>query len=114
MTADLLDVNVAVEADAIVARLSGSIEGEGVQVLERALTDIHAKGHSKTTLDIRDLEFATSSALKVLANWLLDKAEQVPQGRVQFLSNPKHSWQRRSLQAIAAIVPDIVEVRTDA
>jgi len=111
---ELLRVAVVVEGDVLTARLEGSAEAEAVAVLERTLADIDGRtGLSKVTLDIRGLEFATSSALKVLANWLLDLAERESKLRVEILSSATHSWQRRSLQAITAIVPGFVDVRTD-
>jgi hypothetical protein len=97
----------------------GSAEASSVDQLEQQLAEVHRSAVAGQTrsvvVDLRDLEFASSSCLKAIATWL-HLIDQLAEQRysVRFRSNPAYSWQRRSLGALAAFAPDIVEIEADA
>jgi hypothetical protein len=62
--------------------------------------------------DLRQLEFASSSCLKQVVSWLkrVQELDERRRYKVVFRSNPAHSWQRRSLGALADFAAGFVEV----
>ena len=96
--------------------LAGSAEASDVEALERALAEFHAvaqeHGARDVEIDFRALEFITSACLKPLVAWL-SRARDLPAGkeyRIHFLSNFKHLWQKRSLQALSCFASDLVVI----
>jgi hypothetical protein len=114
-----LSTTASRDGQQVVLVCSGSAESESVDALTRALDDAHATavGAAATTVvaDLRGLEFATSSCLKVFVSWL-QRVQKLESNRykVVFRSTPTYSWQRRSLGALAAFAKDIVEIRSEA
>jgi hypothetical protein len=108
-----LKTAVEVGDDAITVTLRGAAEGGTFEALAATFTEVHDKAPARVIVDLRELEFATSSCLKVFANWVLGASELETPYKVQFRSNPKHGWQRRSLHALAAVAPGVVEVTTE-
>jgi hypothetical protein len=76
--------------------------------------DAEARRDSVHVVKVRlgELYFLSSSCLQAIAAWLLSVAARDPEGRytVTFETHAAHGWQRRSLEAIRRIVPDIVAV----
>jgi len=66
--------------------------------------------------DLRGLEFASSSCLKAFVTWLqrVQELDATRRYKVKFRSNPRFSWQRRSLGALAAFASSVVEIETVA
>jgi hypothetical protein len=114
---ELIQTNVSIEPDVITVTISGAAESGSFDQLASTFQEVHGKASAapaaRVVVDIRQLEFATSSCLKVLANWVIGASELDTPYRVEFRSNSKHAWQRRSLHALAAVAPGIVEVTTD-
>lgn len=102
----------------IVLTCSGSAESEDLRDLESTLDEIHASAVKTPTdeviADIRDLAFASTPCLKALVQWLqrVQELEDGTRYRVRFRSDPKHSWQRRSLQALRAFASGVVEIES--
>ncbi len=94
----------------------GVADAEGADQLAAALAELHrnalAGSASEVTIDLVDLEFASSTAIKEIVSWLQLVIELPAEQRyrVRFKSSPKHSWQTRSLRAIAAFAGDVVEI----
>jgi len=110
-------MSMVVDSGALVMTISGSAESDAVDELSAFITAAHEQADREQVVrvvtDLRELEFATSSSLKVFATWLLAVAEQ-PARMVVFRTNPKHSWQRRSLSALAACAPGQVEIKAES
>jgi hypothetical protein len=104
----------------IVLTCSGSAETEALEKLQQALDSVHAdamKASAPTVIaDVRAVEFASSSCLKVFVSWLqrVQQLEDERRYKVVFRSDLRHSWQRRSLGALAAFAAGIVELRPEA
>jgi len=112
-----LQIHVA-QADAhMVVTLVGAAEGRGADELGKALASAHeqavAAAVREVVVDLRDLEFATSSALKAFVTWLQGVHELAAEARyrVVFQSTPRHPWQGRSLHALKAFAGDVMEIR---
>lgn len=107
------------DGDTVRLTCSGSAETSELEALTRAVEELHrdalASSARTAFADVRALVFTTSSCLKVFVTWLqqvleLDEARRY---RVVFVSNPRYSWQRRSLPALAAFASSVVEIRTE-
>jgi hypothetical protein len=116
MSSVVFRTSLAVEGPTIRATFQGSAESTHYDELSKFMDDLHAtvtrEGANHVVADLRELEFATSSCLKAFAVWVIDAEEKAAGYTVEFVSNPQHSWQRRSLQALAACAPAVVRVTT--
>ena len=115
----VLAATTAVESQRVVLTCSGSAETEAVEQLLATLDDVHRSAVNalarQVVADLRGLEFASSSCLKAFVTWLqrileLDEAHRY---HVLFRSNPRHSWQRRSLGALAAFAGNVVQIEQE-
>jgi hypothetical protein len=87
----------------VVLTCRGSAETEALESLNQVLTTLHN-------------EFASSSCLKAFVTWLqrVQELDTEHQYKVVFRSNPNHSWQRRSLGALAAFAAGVVQIEAEA
>lgn len=101
------------DGDRLVLVVEGAAESDSTDALASAITsaDQAAKAANARQIvaDIRGLEFCTSSCLKVFASWVVDMPAPAPY-KIVFLSNPAHSWQRRSLKALTMCAPEVASV----
>ena len=67
------------------------------------------------TVDVRNLEFMNSSGFKVLITWItsVKDAASGRRHRIHFLSDPKRTWQKRTLASLQYFANDLVSVATD-
>ena len=114
MSATTFETKVVVEGSTVLATFVGEAEADDFESIAKFVAEVQSAtgraGANRVVADIRDLSFATSSCLKVLAGWVIDVEEAGAAYTVEFLSNVKHHWQRRSLQALAACAPGVVQV----
>jgi hypothetical protein len=115
-----LSTSSARDGDRIVLTCSGSAESDSIAVLQAALetthdSATHANVHA-VVADLRGLEFAASACLKVFVAWLqqVQQLGATERYKVVFRAASQHSWQRRSLGALAALAGDVVEIQTEA
>lgn len=101
------------EGDQLVLVLSGAAESDSMDPLAAAVAraDAQARAANATTIvaDLVELEFMTSSCLKVLATWIVEMPSPAPY-QIVFRSNPAHSWQRRSLRALTMCAPELARI----
>ena len=76
-------------------------------LLERAASPV-----AEVVVDLRRLEFMNSSCLKTLVTWLNNVRQRPPaqQYLIRFLRDRAAYWQERSLSALKAFAPAIVEL----
>lgn len=107
--------SLAVDGSTVTVTLHGNAESDNFEELARLVSEVDAAATKvnaqRVVADLRDLEFATSSCLKVLAGWLIDIEERSAPYQVEVLANHKHSWQRRSLQALSACAPAVMQIK---
>jgi hypothetical protein len=98
---------------------TGCAETESLRQLSDVLETLHGDAvrdsAESVVADVRALEFASSSCLKAFVTWLqrVVELEDARRYRVLFRSNPRHSWQRRSLAALAAFGGDVVAIEAE-
>jgi hypothetical protein len=112
-----IETSVTVEAHGIAVTIAGNAESNAADTLASLFGDIHVRAaseHRDVLVDLRALKFATSSCLRVFADWVLSVTESSAPYRIVFLSSPKHSWQRRSLGALVTASNGGVELRAEA
>jgi len=119
MPTGLLMTHQTKEGDSIVLTFAGSAETEALESLAKTLEAAHTEAvdvHASAVIaDIRAVEFASSSCLKVFVSWL-QRVQSLDDGqryKVVFRSDNRQSWQRRSLGALAAFASGIVELRPE-
>jgi hypothetical protein len=107
---------ISVNGTTVVATLHGSAESDNFEQVAAFVRDLEAQvtlaSANRVVADLRDLEFATSSCLKVLAGWLIDLEDRSAPYDVEFVTSTQHGWQRRSLHALATCAPSVVQVTT--
>jgi hypothetical protein len=114
----LLSATTSHDGTNVVITCTGCAETEVLPELAAALDAVHTdamkRSASTVIADIRDLEFASSSCLKAFVSWLqrVQELEDHQRYKIRFRSNPRHSWQRRSLGALAAFAAGVVEIET--
>jgi hypothetical protein len=104
------------EGDTVTLTCSGCAETAAADALGQALDGIHhdamAGSARSVVADLRGLEFASSSCLKQFVTWLkrVQLLEAERRYKIVFRANPAHSWQRRSLGALADYAAGCVEI----
>jgi hypothetical protein len=66
----------------------------------------------EVVVNMRDLTFLNSSCLKALVKWIdaIDSCEDAFRYRLRFVSNPRHGWQRRSLETLKSMSDGSVSI----
>jgi hypothetical protein len=102
---------------ALTLKLEGNADLNVKSSLDKFLSAVHevaAKYHlHEVTVDVRRLEFMNSSCLKCFVTWLSKIQTSAPSEHynVSFVSSPTLYWQKRSLNALACLAPEMVTVQ---
>lgn len=109
------------EAESVDRTLTLKMEGNAdlsVKVsLDKFLSAVHAVASKyklqEVTVDVRRLEFMNSSCLKCFVTWLSKIHANAPSEHynVAFISSPTLYWQKRGLNALACLAPEMVTVQ---
>jgi hypothetical protein len=100
---------------ALIVNFSGNGDMSAVDALGRYLKQVHQEvvslGLKDVSFDFRDLYFMNSSCFKAFVTWI----DQASRGEgygygIRFLTNPRLHWQRRSLEALRCLSPNVVRV----
>lgn len=112
---------VAVEAaETLVVRMSGNADLELLPRLGPFLKQLHAEASrvavTSVTVDIRELYFMNSSCLKAFITWIVSvgKSDTHCRYSIHFLSNSNLRWQQKTLEAMRAFAPDLIEIENAA
>jgi len=98
------------------AKFSGTADMEVHAQLTSFLDQLHAalteQDRRRVIADICELYFMNSSCLKLFVVWVGRAAKLSPETRyrVAFLMDPKLQWQRRTLEAMRAFAPAVLEI----
>jgi hypothetical protein len=85
--------------------------------LDRFLEDLHVEAIRQKTneilVDVKRLEFMSSSCLKSLVWWIGTVQERFGgvHYHIVFITSPTVYWQRRSLNALACLASDIISIQ---
>ncbi len=111
-----LRANASHADDTVTAKLEGTADLPARAALEALLEQLHAESVrlavKQVVFDFTQLEFMNSSCFKSFVSWIsrIETMDPDTQYRVVFIANPSMHWQRRSLRAIAAFAPDLINV----
>jgi hypothetical protein len=107
----------AQQADAIMnVVLRGNADYGALDALETLLTRAHAdaarSGVTEAVVDLRRLEFMSSSCFKCFISWISDIQEMEPEHRykIRLISNPQLHWQKRSLHSLRCFAMELITV----
>lgn len=96
--------------------LRGEADMQVQLMMRRFFEALHAEALrlalSEVIVDVRELEFMTSSCFKELVSWANTMQSLAKERRygVRVLSNPKSHWQKRSLFALSRFASEIITV----
>jgi hypothetical protein len=104
-------------AGVLVITISGNGDMAAVDPLAFYLKQVSAVvtdlSIAEVEFDFRQLFFLNSSCLKAFVTWIRDTTEFAGQGfQVRFISNPNLYWQRRSLEALQRLAPNVVRIES--
>ncbi|MGC4091053.1 MAG: hypothetical protein QM756_24895 [Polyangiaceae bacterium] len=99
----------------VVVAFAGNGDMSAVEALGRFLKGLHPEatnlGVKEVAFDFRDLYFMNSSCFKAFVTWIdVVSRASVPPYTIRFLTNPRLHWQRRSLEALRCLAPNVVRV----
>ena len=103
------------EADKLTIKLTGEGNLDAVDAIRTVLTGAHSEaqrvGVKEVVIDLTELEFLTSSGIKHFVSWLREASLLGDEAyAIRFLSSPKVSWQRRSLQALQIFASKLLTI----
>jgi len=107
-----------VDGPNLVVSFSGNGDMTAVEALGRYLKEVHTEALSlnveEVRFDLHDLTFMNSSCFKAFVTWI-DVVSRIENGyKIRFLTNHRHAWQRRSLEALRCLSPNVVRVEAQA
>ena len=98
------------------ARLRGVASYSALDALELMLSRLHEVAErtsvDETIVDLRELEFMSSSCLKTMIAWIneIQLMDADRRYRVRLVSNPSVLWQRRGLESLRCFASDLITV----
>jgi hypothetical protein len=113
--ADGFTIEPLIDAAIPTIKISGNGDTESIASLDRFLRELHEQMlHAQSDqieVDFGDLYFMNSSCIKALMSWIHRVRLAGAPYRVYFMTNPRLSWQRRSLQPLQRLAPTIVALQ---
>lgn len=105
-------------SDGLLVHFSGTADMHAIEPLDACLAGVHSaateRGAQRVCIDFRQLEFMNSSCFKSFVSWIGNVQELAPSARyqIEFQSNPRMHWQRRSLNALRCFATELVAIQT--
>lgn len=112
------DLVTAEADDGLDLRFSGTADMHAIEPLDAYLAEIHraatARHARRVRVDFRTLEFMNSSCFKSFVSWIGHVQDAAPSQRyqIEFQSDPRLHWQRRSLNALRCFAMDLVSIQS--
>ncbi|WP_437585848.1 hypothetical protein [Sorangium sp. So ce1000] len=111
---DSFGIEPTLREDTLSVKLTGTGDMAAVAPLGFLLKDLHAEAArlrvSAIEFDVRALYFLNSSCLKAFISFIAGLASQGPKCKVEFITDARLGWQRRSLIAIERMSPELVSI----
>jgi hypothetical protein len=110
---ETFSIRPTLEGNALVASIAGNGDMAAIEPLSGYLKALHKEalrlGIASVRVDVRELYFLNSSCLKSMLSWIseLAQGDKPPYG-VCFVTNVQLFWQRRSLDALRRLAPQVV------
>ena len=108
--------SVTRQVGVLTLELQGEADLHAVGSLSLLLPRLHLQASQwfvkEVVVDLRRLEFMNSSCFKTVAMWVakVQEREGEPRYRIRFRLNPSTAWQKRSLNALRCMAPDVVSI----
>ena len=115
---DGLRARLAGEGSQLRVELSGQAEADNKPKLDRFFEAVHDRaataGCSSIEVDLKTLQFMSSSCFKSFVTWIRLVQQLAPTARYQidFAYNPNIRWQRASLSALSCFSAETVKMHT--
>jgi hypothetical protein len=112
------DLTTTASAERLDLVFTGTADMHAIEPLDAYLASVHALASERRArcvgVDFRRLEFMNSSCFKSFVTWIGRVQDRAGSERyqIEFLSNPKMHWQRRSLNALRCFAMDVVVIHT--
>ena len=114
--ADEFEVAANRDGEELLLRTSGTadarVEPELAALLDRVHVRVLGDGIRRVIVDLRELEFMTSSWFKGFVTWIV-RVRRLPepeQYHIRFRPSAQHHWQKRSLHAISYFGGELVTI----
>ncbi len=104
------------KADALDLMWRGSADMSASVALKTYLKalDVEARRQNVNFVraDLNELYFVSSSCFQAMATWLVAVAARRGAGsyKVTFATHPAHPWQKRSLEALRRLAPEVIAI----
>ena len=114
-----LHADATVAGPRIMVRMAGSADLNGKARLDRFVAELHEAAMTleieDVLLDVRSLDFLSSSCLASLVSWIaqLSDKDKRARYRIIFRSDLAQRWQRRSLPALVSFGAGYVMLEAD-
>ncbi|WP_438003809.1 hypothetical protein WME89_33820 [Sorangium sp. So ce321] len=111
---DSFGIEPALRDDTLGVKLTGTGDMAAVAPLDMFLKDMHSEALrlrvSAVEFDVRALYFLNSSCLKAFISFISRLGSQGLRCKIQFLTDARLGWQRRSLTALERMSPELVSI----
>jgi len=104
------------DGGALALVIKGDASGDAISSFESLLSQIHAEAVQRAIteafIDIRSLEFMSSSWFKCFVSWLseIQALDEGKQYALRFALNPSIGWQKRSLRSLSCFAVDLIKI----
>ncbi|XXT15609.1 hypothetical protein WME94_35725 [Sorangium sp. So ce429] len=111
---DSFGIEPALRDDTLSVKLTGTGDMAAVAPLDMFLKDMQSEALrlrvSAVEFDVRALYFLNSSCLKAFISFISRLGSQGLRCKIQFLTDTRLGWQRRSLTALERMSPELVSI----
>ncbi|MGK3987338.1 hypothetical protein WME99_30125 [Sorangium sp. So ce136] len=111
---DSFGIEPALRDDTLGVKLTGTGDMAAVAPLDMFLKDVQSEALrlrvGAVEFDVRALYFLNSSCLKAFISFISRLGTQGLKCKIQFLTDARLGWQRRSLTALERMSPELVSI----
>ncbi|XXY51730.1 hypothetical protein WME91_11360 [Sorangium sp. So ce269] len=111
---DSFGIEPALRDDTLSVKLTGTGDMAAVAPLDMFLKDMQSEALrlrvSAVEFDVRALYFLNSSCLKAFISFISRLGSQGLRCKIQFLTDARLGWQRRSLTALERMSPELISI----
>ncbi|MGK3961017.1 hypothetical protein WMF38_49200 [Sorangium sp. So ce118] len=111
---DSFGIEPALRDDTLSVKLTGTGDMAAVAPLDMFLKDMQSEALrlrvSAVEFDVRALYFLNSSCLKAFISFISRVGSQGLRCKIQFLTDARLGWQRRSLTALERMSPELISI----
>ncbi|WP_437499265.1 hypothetical protein [Sorangium sp. So ce1099] len=111
---DSFGIEPALRDDTLSVKLTGTGDMAAVAPLDMFLKDMQSEAMrlrvSAVEFDVRALYFLNSSCLKAFISFISRLGSQGLRCKIQFVTDARLGWQRRSLTALERMSPELVSI----